>query len=372
MIKYIPNSRLYPEVKESLDARMAILYASDEHFENRWMRETESFLELLTNRKHALLCTSGTSAIQLMLLAHDVGPGDEVLCINYSCPATVMPIKTLGAIPVFQDVNQYGQQDFTDVEKYITPKTKAILATGLYGDQYDHDRIKDLGLPILNDSAQSWLGQYKGTENSKLGDMSILSFSGNKNCPIFGTYGAVLTDDDDLAYKVFYMRRLGYKHRDLGIQFLGINAQPHEDKCIQLLCSLEKLHKWQKRRNQIAEYYKEQLAKMDITVRPSPDYSKTSNHKFPIFVGNNVAFRNKMLDLDVEFQIQYQYNFGETHQLVKPNLGAYPFTEWYGKHVITMPTSPFLTDAEVETVIDRMKVAITDEDKNLWPCKTNK
>jgi dTDP-4-amino-4,6-dideoxygalactose transaminase len=367
MIKFIPGSRLYPEIKESLNARMAILYDTDETQESYWTKQAEMKLELLTGRKHAFLCTSGTSAIQMMLMAHDVGPGDEVLCTNYSCPATVMPIKVLGATPVFQDINEFGQQDFTDVKNYITPKTKAILATGLYGDNYDYDLIKDLGYPILNDSAQSWLGQYKGVENAKLGDMSILSFSGNKNCPVFGTYGAVLTDSDELAERIFYIRRNGYKHRDLGIQRIGINSQPHEDKAIQVLCSLEQLHRWQKRRVEITDYYVQRLTELEIQMRPTPDYCRTSAHKDAIFVHNNHTFRDAMNAEGVDCRLHYTYNFGETPQLVNPNLGAYPITDWYGKHTVTIPGNPFMTDAEVETVIEKIKKIATREDRNLWP-----
>lgn len=362
IIKFIPGSRLYPDIKHTYNQRMSEMFASDETQEHVWTAAAERALCKHTGRKYALLCTSGTSAIQLMLMAHNIGPGDEVICTNYSCPATVMPICVLGATPVFVDIDVHGQPNYQDVENNITSRTKAILATGLYGDTFDYDKIKDLGLPILNDSAQSWLGLYKGVDSVTLGDMSILSFSGNKNCPVFGTYGAVLTDNEQLYHKTLLQRRNGYMHRDLGIEHIGINSQPHEDKAIQVLCSLERLDTWQTRRHCIADYYREHLSNL----RTSPVYSKTSDHKTVLFVENNVEFRDKMRAQGIDCRLHYTYNFGATPQLAPPK-GSYPITEWYGKHTVSIPGNQFMTDAEVESVVQAVKKIVTKEDYKIWP-----
>lgn len=367
-IKIVPIPRLYGELKDKLYSRYDEVYtAGKQMWEGEYCVKCEDFLKQISNRKYAFLTTSGTSSIQIMLLALGIEPGDEIISINCSAPGTVMPIKVMGANAVYCDLNEYGQQDLTNIESLITDKTKAIEATGLYGDCYDHDRIKDLGLPILNDAAQSFYAKYKGIESIKFGDMSIISFSSNKTCPIFGTYGAVLTDNDELAEKISLMRRNGYKSRDVGkgIKYIGINAQPTEDKCVQVLCSLEKLNAWKTRKKKVHEYYNEQFTKAGIKIRKSPTYSQTNYHKYCIFVNNNEKFRDKLAEDSIECQLHYKYNFAHTPVLTNGETQSYNFTNFFNQHSISIPANQWLTDSEVEEVANKIIKNITSEDLNL-------
>jgi len=275
----------------------------------------------------------------------------------------------LGAVPVFTDLNKYGQQDLTKVKSLITDKTKAIMITDLYGDCNDYDAVLDLGLPVLNDSAQSFLTTYKGRQTVSIGDMSIISFSTNKNCPVFGTYGSISTDHDGLADMLRVMRKNGYENRDVGesINYIGMNANPTEDKAVQLLCSLEMLPKWQQRRQEIAELYREKLSTIGVCLRPSPEYSKTNNHKFSLLVENKWQFRDKMSAQGVETQLHYTYNFAKTPVFTdRPNIEM-PGTEFYQHHAISIPSNPWLTDQETDQIIEAVKKSITKEDISI--CK---
>lgn len=362
MIENVSVPRMYEEVKSVLDPRMQEVLTSNIQFDGPYMEACQEKLKEYTGRKHAFITQSGTSSITIMLLAAGIKPGDKVATINYSCPATVMPIKLLGAIPVYKDIDIHGQMDLDNIED-----VKAILATGLYGDCYDHDKIKDLGIPILNDSAQSFTAKYKGIESTKLGDMSIISFSTNKNCPIFGTYGSVLTDNNNYADAVFLMRRNGYKSRDVGhgIQHIGMNAQPTEDKCAQLLTSLEKLPEWQERRKQIGDELDSRLSKLDVCIRRSPSYSQKNYHKYCIFVKDKWEFRDKMKDLGVDCTLHYTYNFADTEVLTGERQEEYPGTEFYRKHAITIPCNPWLNSAEVDHIVKSVEKCYTEKDRVL-------
>ena len=367
MIKFIPIGRMYDIVKEQYFSCLDEVYREDNQFEGTYCKKSEQKLQDITGRKHALLVTSGTAGIMAMLLAQQVKPGDEVICINYSCPATVMPIMVVGAKPVFVDIDRHGQMDLSNVRSKITKRTSAILTTGLYGDTFDYDAIKDLGIPILNDSAQSVFNKYKGIENTKLGRMSILSFSTNKNIPVFGTYGAVFTDDDQLAKELYVIRRNGYLNRDVGtaINYVGLNAQPHADKSAQLYCSLQHAEAFQKRRSEIADYYHSELAKLDICVRPSPSFSESNNHKYTILVEDKLAFRDRMKDKGIETQLHYTYNFANTPMFGHNNNDNFNNTDFYVKHALSIPASPWHTDAEIETVVSAVKESATKGDRDV-------
>lgn len=377
-VKFIPTERLYDDVKHVLMPRLETLYSGkiqgkgsghcgSNHFADKYTRQCEEKINELVGRKYTYLTTSGTASITLMLLAQGVGPGDEVICTNFSCPATVMPIRMLGAVPVFTDLNKYGQQDLTAVKSLITNKTKAIMITDLYGDCNDYDAVLDLGLPVLNDSAQSFLTTYKGRQTLGIGDMSIISFSTNKNCPVFGTYGAISTDNEELANKLRIMRKNGYENRDVGesIPYIGMNANPTEDKAIQLLCSLEQLPKWQENRKQIAEKYRSKLSELGIAIRPSPSYSVTNNHKFSLLVNDKWKFRDRMSEQGVETQLHYTYNFAKTPVFSNNTNQHMPGTEFYQNHALSIPSNPWLTDLETDKVIEAVKKCITEEDLEL-------
>ena len=379
-VKFIPTERLYDDVKDVMMPRLESLYSGritekgsghcgSTLFADKYTEQCEDIIADLTERKHVYITTSGTAGITLMLMALGIGHGDEVICTNYSCPATVMPIKQLGATPVYTDINIYGQQDLKNIKSLITQKTKAIMITDLYGDYNDYDLVKDLGLPILNDSAQSFLTTYKGAQTVGIGDMSILSFSTNKNCPVFGTYGAVCTNDDKLANALKIMRKNGYENRDvgLGINHIGINATPQEDKCIQLLCSLEKLKDWQARRKEIAEMITNGIHNSGINIRPSPEYSQTNYHKYSIFVKDKWKFRELMTEQGVETQMHYTYNFTNTPVLSNDVNKKMPGTEFFNRHAISIPSNPWLKDNEVMKIITAVRNCITKEDIDIWP-----
>ena len=374
-IKFIPTERLYADVGPRLMPRLEQLYSGgiegsgsghcgSRYFADRHTQECEARINEITGRRHTLLTTSGTASIQLMLMASGVAPGDEVIVTNYSCPATVMPIRVLGARPVFVDLDQYGQQDLSRVRGLVTDRTRAIMVTDLYGDCCDYDQLRGIGIPVLNDSAQSLMTLYKGRQTASMGDMSIQSFSTNKNCPIFGTYGAISTDDDDLAERIRLMRKNGYGDREVGtaIHHIGINAHPQEDKAAQVLSSLEMLEQWQARRSEIAQRLHEGLSAVGVQVRPSPHYSETNNHKFSMFVQDKKAFRDLMIQRGVETQLHYTYNFAKTAVLSDDTEQHMPMTEFYARHAISIPSNPWLTDTEVSTVVEAVKSCVTDAD----------
>ena len=374
-IKFIPTERLYEDVKDSMMPRLQEVFSGkiqgkgsgqcgSDHFDSKFSKLCEDKLKEFIPRKHALITTSGSSSLTLMLMAKGIKAGDEVICTNFSSPATVMPIVQLGAIPVFTDLNRYGQQVLPNIKNLITPKTKAIMITDLYGDCNDYDLLKDIDLPIINDSCQSFLTTYKGVQTQTFGEMSCLSFSTNKNCPVFGTYGAVYTDNDDLAHAIKLMRKKGCASRDvgLGIEFVGINAQPTEDKCVQLLSSLENLTRWQSRRKEIHQKLDTEFKKAGVSVRPSPDYCETNFHKYCIFVKDKWKFRELMSDQNVETHLHYTYNFANTPVLSNNIEQDMPGTEFYRKHSISIPSNPWLTDKEVGCVIEAVKNCVTDED----------
>ena len=365
MIKITAASKVYEEIKKTLLKRLDNVYRQDNHMGGPWITHCEQKLKDITGRKHAFIVTSGTSAITIMCLALGIKQQDNVSVINYSIPSTVMPLKLLGAKLSFCDLNKFGQQDVSNIRP---ANKKAILTTGLYGDCHDHDQIKDLGIPILNDSAQCFLSKYKGIEATKFGDASIISFSYNKVVPVFGTYGAILTDRDDWAEKIKYIRKNGYVNNSQStIEHIGIQAQPHPDKCVQLATSLDYVQKWQARRQEVAFTLREAFENIGLGMRQSPKYSHTNYHKFCIFVDDKIKFAHKLSKVGIEAHLHYTYNFSK-NPLLSDNVNKkFPMTDFFIKHALTIPSHPWMTNKEIKKVIEGVKSCMNKKDYNIHP-----
>ena len=188
--------------------------------------ELEQRFAKISSAKHAMTCANGTCALQL---AYEplFNPGDDVLVPAWSYIATVSMVVARGARPVFVDALEDTMQiDVADAARKITPKTRAIAATHLYGCPVDIDGVQSLaakhGLKVIYDAAQSHLATYKGRGIGAYGDAVTYSFYATKNFAT-GEGGMVTCNDDALARQIKLLRSHGetdkYLHEQVGYNY---------------------------------------------------------------------------------------------------------------------------------------------------------
>lgn len=177
--------------------------------------------------RHAVAVASGTAALHLALLAHDIGPGDEVITSAFSFVATVNAILYVGARPVFADVDERTfNLDAGAVADAVTPRTRAVVPVHLYGLPCDMDDITDVaarhGLALIEDAAQAVGATYRGRPVGTFGT-GCFSLYATKNVAC-GEGGVVTTDDDRLADRVRLLRQHGMRTR-YAYETLGFNLR---------------------------------------------------------------------------------------------------------------------------------------------------
>ncbi len=172
----------------------------------RKVRNLEELVEKDFGIKHALAVSSGTAALITALSALNIGPGDEVIVPGYTFIASISSIIIARAVPVLAEVDESLTLDPMDVERKITPRTKAIMAVHMLGNSCNLDKLEAIAkkhkLILIEDSAQAFGGKWKGKRLGTLGRIGIYSFNIFKTINA-GDGGMVVTDDDNLYFRAF-------------------------------------------------------------------------------------------------------------------------------------------------------------------------
>ena len=175
-------------------------------FEKRWAA--------WNGAKYAITTSNGTSALHTAVASLGIGPGDEVICPSYSFIASSFCVLQAGALPVFCDVDVSHTIDPSKIEKLINRRTKAILVVHLYGVVADMGPVLKLAkkhkLFVIEDCAQCFGGMYRGRKVGTIGDIGCFSFCQSKHFTTGGEGGAVITDNEDLAWECRSFRDHGY------------------------------------------------------------------------------------------------------------------------------------------------------------------
>ena len=178
--------------------------------------------------RHCIGVNSGTSALHLALIACGVGPGDEVITVPMTFVATSWAISYVGARPVFVDIEPTTYtMDVEQVERAITPRTRALLPVHLYGQMADLSPLLEMceryGLALIEDAAQAHGAEYHGTRAGGMSQVGCFSFYPGKNLGAYGEGGAVTTNDDAIAARVRMLRdhaqSAKYRHEEVGFNY---------------------------------------------------------------------------------------------------------------------------------------------------------
>ncbi len=311
--------------------------------------------------KHCIGVANGLDALQLILRAYDIGPGDEVIVPSNTFIATWLAVSFVGAtvVPVEPNSHTYNL-DPTLVEKAITPKTRAIMAVHLYGQTAEVQILRELaqrhGLKIIEDSAQAHGATYQGVCAGGLGDAAAFSFYPGKNLGALGDAGAVTTNSDELAQKIRLLRNYGstqrYQH-----QVAGTNSRLDEIQAAFLSEKLKHLAVGNARRRDIAQRFMAGLASTPLVLPVVAAECVPVWHIFIVRSQKRDALRAHLLARGVETLVHYptspHLQEAYSHLGYKP--GDFPIAECLEGEIVSLPIYPQMTDEQVECVIEACK-----------------
>ena len=215
----------------------------------------ESEFAAYLGAEHCIGVANGTDAITIALRALGVKQGDEVVVPSYTFYASVEATVSAGATPVFCDIDPTtGCVTVETVKAAVTPRTRAIMPVHLFGNVAPIGDLGDLGLPILEDSAQAAGAKLNGANAGALGDAATFSFFPSKNLPCLGDGGAVVTNDDDVAKLARRLRFHGSDDKQTFVE-VGYNSRLDELQAAALRVLLPELDGWNAARREAAAAY---------------------------------------------------------------------------------------------------------------------
>jgi len=308
---------------------------------------------------HAIGVASGSDALLLALMAMDIGPGDEVITTPYTFFATASAIARVGAKIVFVDIDPATYNIRADqIERAVTPRTRAIIPVHLFGQCAEMDPILDIAarrnLAVIEDAAQAIGATYRGRIAGAMGTASCLSFFPSKNLGGAGDGGMVLTRDAALADRIRMLRVHGslttYTH-----QVIGINSRLDALQAAILSVKLPHLAEWSRRRAENARQY--DAAFQDIGVPP-----RVLPHNHPIYnqyvlrVSRRDALLAHLKARDIGCAIYYPIplHLQPCFQYLGHRVGDFPEAEKAAQETIALPIYPELAAGQKQFVIDQI------------------
>ncbi len=247
----------------------------------------KSFAEAC-NTRYSIGCNSGTDALVLALRALDIGPGDEVITSSFSFFATAEAISSVGAKPVFVDVDPSNYLlDLNLIGQAINSSTKAILPVHLFGCPIDMTQLVSLakqnGLKVIEDCAQAAGSRWDGKSVGSLGDVGCFSFFPTKNLGAAGDAGAVTTNDHDLAQRIRQLAVHGMPRRYFHTE-VGYNSRLDSIQAAILNVKLPLLPNWIRKRQQIAKNYHDLLDGLPGLELPQSSIANAQLHSWNQYV----------------------------------------------------------------------------------------
>jgi perosamine synthetase len=327
----------------------------------------EAALAAATGASHAVSVCNGTVALHLALHCLGIGPGDEVIVPSFTYIASVNTIAQTGAVPVFADCRaEDWMLDPAELERLVTPRTKAILPVHLYGAACDMPTIMGFararGLAVVEDTAEALGCTIQGQAAGTFGDIGTFSFFGNKTVTT-GEGGAVITMNDALAAKLRQVKGQGqsatkrYWHEVLGFNYRMTNIAAAIG-----VAQFERLPSILARKRALAKRYRMLLSKLPVRFQIPIDGLRGSDWLVSILLPCGTDRDRLMAAMDAA-RVETRPVFYCAHQMPMYHRGErLPVAEDISARGISLPSYPTLTGPEQDRVAEALYAALRAQD----------
>jgi dTDP-4-amino-4,6-dideoxygalactose transaminase len=325
-----------------------------EEFERRWTSYCEA--------SHGLMVASGTDALTLALEASGVvrpGAGDEVITSAHGSPYTPMAIVRAGGRPVFANIDaETWLISPASIERVLTSRTRAIMPVHLYGLPCDLKAILPIAeahrLVIIEDACQAHGARYRLDRWRRVGTLGLagaLSFYPTKNLGCYGDAGFVTSNDAAFIDRARVAAHGGQTKRDIVVG-PGHNSRGDELQAAILNCKLAHLEEWNERRRTLAGIYRQRLRLPGLKFQQIPEDCEHVYHLFVVRHPQREQLQAHLRERGIETMIHYPVALHRQAAFAEASQASLPEAERAVEEVLSLPLNPYLSDAEVEIIVE--------------------
>ena len=368
-IQMVDLTTQYQRIKPEVDAAMHAVLEHGMFINGPEVKAFERDLATYNGSKHVIACANGTDALQIAMMGLGLKPGDEVITASFTFVATVEVVALLGITPVFADILPGTfNLDPADIERKITPRTKAIVPVHLFGQVADMEAIMAIaekhGLYVIEDNAQAIGAHYTFSDGRKarsgsIGHVATTSFFPSKNLGGYGDGGALFTNDDDIARKLRRVCNHGSEKRYYH-EVVGVNSRLDTLQAAILGVKLKHLDDYAAARNRAAAYYDAAFHGMDHV--HVPERSPLSTHVFHQYTlritgGHRDGLRQHLEANGVPSMIYYPVpcHLQKAYHNADFPAGSLAVTEQLAAEVLSLPMSTELDDEQLAHITATVK-----------------
>lgn len=367
-IKMVDLLGQYDKIREEINHAIQGVIDSSAFIKGPEVKAFEQEFAQYLNVKHVISCGNGTDALQLALMALDLEPGDEVITTPFSFIASIEVIRLLKLVPVLVDIRpDTFNIDDNLIETAISKKTRAIMPVHLFGQCARMENImriaKKHNLMVIEDNAQSVGTDYyfnNGTvkKAGTIGQIGCMSFFPSKTLGAFGDAGAVCTNDDTLAEKLWSMANHGMEKKYY-YDHVGVNSRLDSIQAALLRVKLKYLDEFIQARIMAAGRYDQLLDPCRYIKTPERvDYSSHSFHQYTIelFGVNREELRQYLQEKSIPTVVYYplSLHLQKAYKDLNYKQGDFPVSEELSSNVLSLPMHTELSNEQLEYIADHL------------------
>jgi len=356
----------YAAIGGEIRAAIERVLASQQFVLGREGLALEAELAALCGVAHGVGVASGTDALILALRACGVQAGDEVIVPPFTFVATGSAVSAVGAKPVFADIApRTFNLDPGELERRVTPRTRAIIVVHLYGLAADMDPILAFArarkLPVIEDAAQAIGASYKGRPVGSLGDVACLSFYPTKNLGAYGDAGMAVTNSEPMAVRMRTLRNHGQTGKYVSSE-PGLNSRLDEIQAAILRVKLGHLAEWQRARQERAANYTKLLAGVSGVRTPAiPANCEHVFHQYTIRAARRDALQQYLAERKIGSTVYYPVplHLQPIYASLRHKAGDFPESERAAREALSLPMYPELRSEQMATVVAAIRAGLS-------------
>lgn len=376
-MKFRDLNAQYNHIKDKIDAAISGTINSGTFIGGNPVNELEKKLAEYVGVKHCISCANGTDALQLALMAWNIGPGDAVFVPDFTFFSSAEVVPCVGATPVFVDVRKDTfnmdpdslESEIKRIQAEGNLIPKVVVAVDLFGQPAEHKRIRKIAneydMYVLEDAAQGFGGSINGKLACSFGDISTTSFFPAKPLGCYGDGGAIFTDNDEWADLIRSFKVHGKGSDKYDNIRIGMNSRLDTIQAAILLAKFDNFKDMEiDGCNSVAGRYDE-LLKGCVITPTILDGMRSSWAQYSVLLNDNeerTRVENALKENGIPSAVYYikplhmQKAFKDSTQYGDENVC--PVTVDICKRVLSLPMHPYLEEDEIVKITNTIKEAI--------------